>query len=262
MKFMQSWRVRKPETDNESVYISEKFGVRTLHIGSDTVQSAMRIARPNDLEVVYTRSMMAFLLFNPRPRNILMVGLGGGSLAKFVYHYIPEARVTAVEVNPQVVTIARQFFLLPQNDERMNVMVGDGVEYVARKGLSAEVLVVDGYDAESQVEALTTLPFYRDCARVLGDDGILVVNLWGGDRNYNACVNRIATAFDGRVLCLPAGKPGNIAAFAFKRGQGDPGWEELGKRAKALTPHFGLTFGRFVEELKVLNPHDGERLKI
>lgn len=259
---MQSWRVRKPATDNESVYISEKFGVRALHIGSDTVQSAMRIARPNDLEVVYTRSMMAFLLFKPEPREVLMIGLGGGSLAKFVYHRIPEASVTAVEVNPQVVSIARQYFLLPPDDERLRVLVGDGVEYVARRGLRADVLVVDGYDAEAQVEALATLPFYRDCARVLGEEGILVVNLWGGDRNFSACVERLRTAFDGRVLCLPAGKPGNIAAFAFKRGQGEPRWEELNRRAKALAPRFGLTFGRFVEEFRALNAHDGEVLKI
>jgi spermidine synthase len=262
MKFLQNWRVRKPETDNESVYISEKFGVRTLHIGSDTVQSAMRIARPNDLEVVYTRSMMAFLLFNAEPREVLMIGLGGGSLAKFVYHHLPRARTTAVEVNLQVVAIARQFFLLPPNDARLNVMVGDGVEYVARKNLAADVLIVDGYDAESQVEALTTLPFYRDCAQALGDNGILVVNLWGGDRSFNACVERIGMAFEGRVLCMPAGKPGNIAAFAFKRGQGEPRWEELRSRAQALKPLFGLAFGRFVEELAVLNPHDDERLLI
>ena len=262
MKFPQSWRVRKPQTDNESVYISEKFGVRTLHIGSDTVQSAMRIARPFDLEVVYTRSMMAFLLFNPQPRNVHMIGLGGGSLAKFVYHHFPEARVTAVEVNPQVVAIAQQYFLLPPNDQRLNVMVGDGVEYVAREGLQADVLVVDGYDSESQVAALATLPFYRDCARVLDEKGILVVNLWGGDRDFNACVERIGRAFDGRVLCLPAGKPGNIAAFAFKSDQGNPGWPALNRRAQDLERHCGLTFGRFVEELKVLNAHDGERLFI
>jgi spermidine synthase len=262
MKFPRSWRVRKPETDSESAYISEKFGVRTLHIGSDTVQSAMRIARPNDLEVVYTRSMMAFLLFNSQPREVLMIGLGGGSLAKFVYHQLPAARVSAVEVNPQVVEIARRYFMLPENDGRLNVMVGDGVEYVARKGLAADVLVVDGYDAESQVEALATLPFYRDCARILGDDGILVVNLWGGDRNFNACVERIKAAFSDRVLCLPAGKPGNIAAFAFKRAQGNPAWQDLRSRAQVLAARHGLTFGRFVEEFRVLNPHDEERLLI
>jgi spermidine synthase len=262
MKFLQSWRVRKPETDNESVYISEKFGVRTLHIGSGTVQSAMRIVRPYDLEVVYTRSMMAFLLFNPQPRDVLMIGLGGGSLAKFVYHHLPEAHVTAVEVNPQVVAIARQYFMLPPNDPRLNVMVGDGVEFVGRDRLKTDVLIVDGYDAESQVEALATLPFYRDCARALGDAGILVVNLWGGDRGFNACVERIGAAFDGRVLCLPAGKPGNIAAFAFKRGLDNPRWDDLCRRARTLETAYGLTFGRFVEELKVLNGHDDERLFI
>src|SRR3954471_7487471 len=107
MKIHQSWRIRKPEEDNESVYISEKFGVRTLHIGSDTVQSSMRIAQPIDLEVAYTRSMMAFLLFNPAPVSVLMVGLGGGSLAKFIYHRLPGTRIVAIEVNPRVVDIAR-----------------------------------------------------------------------------------------------------------------------------------------------------------
>ena len=116
MKFLQNWRVRKPSDDNESVYISEKFGVRTLHIGSDTVQSSMRLSKPNDLEVSYTRSMMGFLLFNPQPRSVLMIGLGGGSIAKFIYHRFPEARAVAVEVNQQVVDVARQYFFVPPNE--------------------------------------------------------------------------------------------------------------------------------------------------
>jgi hypothetical protein len=69
MNLPGSWRMRKPSEDAETVYISEKFGVRSLHIGSDTVQSAMRIAAPNDLELSYTRSMMAFLLFNDKPNR-------------------------------------------------------------------------------------------------------------------------------------------------------------------------------------------------
>ena len=108
MKFLAKWRLRKPADDTETVYVSEKYGVRSLHIGSDTVQSAMRIAKPNDLELSYTRSMMAFLLFSDRPTRILMVGLGGGSLAKFVYHRLPWVTTEVVEVNPRVVAIARE----------------------------------------------------------------------------------------------------------------------------------------------------------
>ena len=63
---------------------------------------------------------------------------------------------------------------------------------------------------------------------------MLVVNLWGGDRNFTTCVNRLSDAFDGFVACLPAGKPGNIAAFAFKRDPGQPTWQELEARAETL----------------------------
>ena len=260
MKFLQSWRVRKPADDNESVYISEKFGVRTLHIGSDTVQSSMRIAKPNDLEVAYTRSMMAFLLFNPEPASVLMVGLGGGSLTKFIYHQVPAAHIVAVEVNQQVVDIARQYFFLPPDDERLSTIVTDGAAYLHDNQVVADVIVVDGYDAEAQVEALATPAFYRDCARALGPSGILVVNLWGGDRNFTTCVNRMSKAFDGLVACLPAGKPGNIAAFAFKCSPGRPTWRELRARAARLENLHGLEFTRFAEELALMNPHDEERL--
>src|SRR5688572_31951776 len=109
MNFFARWRLRKIATD-DAVYVTEKFGVRSLHIGSDTIQSAMRLARPNDLELSYTRSMMAFLLFVPAPREVLMIGLGGGSLAKFVYHRLPATRTRAVEVNVRVAAIARQSF--------------------------------------------------------------------------------------------------------------------------------------------------------
>jgi spermidine synthase len=131
--------------------------------------------------VAYTRSMMAFLLFNPEPANVLMVGLGGGSLAKFIYHHLPKTRVQAIEVNPRVVDIARQYFFLPPDDDRLSVIVTDGAAYLHDNQCAAEVVVVDGYDAESQVEALCTPQFYRDCARALTADGVLVVNLWGHD---------------------------------------------------------------------------------
>jgi len=262
MKFLRSWRIRKPEEDNESVYISEKFGVRTLHIGSDTVQSSMRIAQPNELEISYTRSMMAFLLFNADPREVLMVGLGGGALAQYVYHRLPRARTTVVEIMPQVVAVARQFFQVPLDDARLKVVIGDGAEFVGRDGLKPDVILVDGYDAESQVEALSTPAFYRDCARALGPAGMLVVNLWGGDRDYVNCVERIAVAFDRLLVRLPAGKPGNVVAIAFKRSPGQPSWQDLRRRARELEDKFGLEFTRFVQELATLNAHDQERLLV
>jgi spermidine synthase len=158
------------------------------------------------------------------------------------------------------VGIARQFFCLPPEGERLELVIGDGAEYMQGQQRRADVIMVDGYDAESQVAELSTAEFYRDCARVLGTTGMLVVNLWGGDREFSNCIERMAQAFDGLVACLPAGRPGNIVALAFRRSPGQPSWSELMRRARELENKYGLEFPQFVQGLAAMNPHDAERL--
>lgn len=260
MKFLPKWRLRKPSEDAKTVYVSEKFGVRSLHIGSDTVQSAMRLARPNDLELSYTRSMMACLLFQADPRNVLMVGLGGGSVAKYVYHQLPGAKLRVLELDPQVVAIARQCFLVPPDDARFQVIIGDGAEYMARDDVRADVIMVDGYDAESHVEALATREFYADCRARLTAGGMLVVNLWGGDREFNDVLKRIEDAFPDGTLCLPARKLGNVIAFGFRDPPGPLLWEVLRARAVELEARYGMEFPQFVAGLHAMNRHDEDRL--
>lgn len=262
MKFLARWRMRKPADNAEAVYVSEKFGVRSLHIGSDTIQSAMRIARPHDLELAYTRSMMAFLLFSERPTRVLMVGLGGGSLAKFIYHRLPWVTTEVIEINPRVIAIARQCFHVPENDARFTIIVGNGAEHVARDGRGADVIAVDGYDAESQVEELSDKAFYEACRARLNAGGILVVNLWGSDRNFDDTLLRIEAAFPAGTLCLPAEKPGNIIVLAFRHSPGSLRWDALARRALELERLYGLEFPRFVASLRRMNDHDEERLFI
>src|SRR5687768_2547687 len=103
---------RKPG-DHTEVQLSEQHGVRSLHLGSSMIQSAMRLNAPDELEIVYIQCMMAFTLFHPQPETLLLIGLGGGSLAKFVHQRLPCMRTTAIEINPQVITAARRHFFLP-----------------------------------------------------------------------------------------------------------------------------------------------------
>jgi spermidine synthase len=261
MNFFARWRLRKIATD-DAVYVTEKFGVRSLHIGSDTIQSSMRIARPNDLELAYTRSMMAFLLFRERPARVLMIGLGGGSLAKFVYHRMPGTATEVVEISPQVVAIARRLFEVPAADDRLTIRVCDGAEFVAREGPAFGVILVDGYDGESQVAELSSPDFYRDCGRRLEQEGVLVVNLWGSDRRFNEYLQRIEAAYPAGTLCLPAEKPGNVIVLAFRDRPANPRWDELERRAGGLTARYGLEFGKFVHGLRKMNRSDAETLHI
>ena len=110
--------------------IREEAGVRTLHFGSEWIQGAMRIARPWNLELEYTREMMASLLLRDAPRKVLLIGLGAASLTKFLYRQYPLAHLTVVEIEPAVVAAARQFFKLPEDPKRINLVIGDGAEFM------------------------------------------------------------------------------------------------------------------------------------
>ncbi len=254
------WRWPKSLADAGSVYVTEKFGVRSLHVGSETIQSSMRLARPNDLELAYTRSMMGFLLFNPAPKRVLMVGLGGGSLAKFVYHRLPQTVAEALEINPDVVAIARRYFQVPAGDDRLTVRVCDAAEFIEREGPGYDAILVDGYDDDTPPETLSSRKFYLSCRRRLDPGGVMVVNLWGSDRRFDEYVERVESAFPAGTLCLPAEKPGNVVMFAFRDPAGDLRWDGLEARAAGLEVSYGLEFGKFVRGLRKMNRSDGENL--
>jgi spermidine synthase len=255
-------RIHKAVAAGDVVDVSERDGVRSMHLGSQTVQSSMRISAPNELELAYTRGMMGFLLFNPDPVRFLMVGLGGGSLAKFVYHRMPASRITAVELNSQVAAAARAYFQLPPEDERFEVVIAEGGQYVADHPDSADVLMVDGFDGVSLADSLVTQRYYDDSSAALSERGILAVNLWGSDKNFDVYLQRIETSFNGLTLCLPTEKHGNIVVFGFKRSLGNPRWDDLRQRARELEQVYGLEFLKFVEGLRSLNVHTEKRLLI
>jgi spermidine synthase len=239
--------------DFDPVEISEKKGIRYLHLGGPAVQSAMRIKDPYALELEYTRAMMAFLLFKPVPREIALIGLGGGSVAKFIHRNLPQSRLTVLEINPDVVSAAHSYFLLPEDDDRLEVVTGDGAAYVRAQDEGVDVLLVDGYDANRIVEALASPDFYGACLKALAPGGVAVFNLWGADRFFDVYFDRVARAFDDHTLMLPAEKKGNIQLFAFKPPLPHVGFGRLQEAAQRLEVSLGLEFQAFVERMRSSN---------
>jgi spermidine synthase len=256
---------RRDATREHSVDISEEAGVRYLHFGSDWVQGAMRIARPWSLELAYTREMMAGLLLRDIahwPRSALLVGLGAGSLAKFIYRNLPECRSTVVEINPQVEFIARQYFRLPDDPPRLAVVIGDGADYMLAGDRHFDYILVDGFDADARAGALDTPPFYQACRARLSDQGLLCVNLLGRNKGFAGSVERIQAAFDDRTAVFPSCDSGNTIAFATA---GDPveiTLEALRENALRLKKDSGLDLLPTVSRLQLAHPLPGGVLRI
>lgn len=207
---------RKPKY--APVTLSEFDGVRYLHFGTEWVQGAMRIRKPNWPELEYAQQMMAWMLWLEQPRRIAQLGLGTGALTKFCYATFAQASVTAVELNPSVIAICASMFKLPPNDARLDVREQDALAWVddpAHAG-TLDVLQVDLYDATARGPVLDTPEFYQACERCLDDDGIMTVNLFGDHPSYARNLKAIKFAF-AQVICLPQVHDGNVVAIAFKR---------------------------------------------
>lgn len=234
-----------------SIAVSDARGVRTLHVGGAAIQSSMRLEDPYALALDYTRCIMAFLLFHPEPRAALMIGLGGGSLAKFFYRYLKQTSVRVVELDARVVAAAREHFALPLDGERFKVEIGDGAEALTPE--CCDVLVVDAFEDELHAPRLASGEFYGGAFLALNEPGALVVNFMDDDPKLEAALERLERAFGGAVVCMPALYDPNILAFAFKGLSRTIEWAALRRRAEELESRLGLPFTRYVQRLRALN---------
>src|SRR6266852_3074687 len=165
------------------IAVSDARGVRTLHVGGEAIQSAMRIDDPHALALDYTRCMMTFLLVHAEPREALMIGLGGGSLAKFFHRRMRSTRVRVVELDARVVAAARTHFALPPDDERLEVEVGDGAEALTPE--CCDLLVVDAFEDELHVPKLASSEFYDAAFLAVREPGVVVINYMDDDPKFD-----------------------------------------------------------------------------
>ena len=188
---------------------------KALHFTIADTQSHMLVDRPDALSLEYTRRMMGFLLFNKQPLTIGMVGLGGGSLAKFCHRYLPTSRILVAEINPHVIAL-RDEFSVPPDGQRFTVRCSDGAQWVRDLDTPLNVLLVDGFDYEGQPEALCSQVFYDDCFASLAPDGLLVSNQYRDHPHFGAHLTRLERSFDNEVLQVGGGDEANCIAIACK----------------------------------------------
>lgn len=200
-------------------YVFKDDTSRSMHFSLHEIQSRMRLQDPQALDLRYTRTMMGFLLFHPCPQRIAMMGLGGGSLAKFCHHHLPAAHMDVVEINPHVIAL-REEFGVPVDGPRFRVIEADGARFIREAAQHYDVLLLDAFDDQGLPGQLASARFYRDCADALQPGGVLVANLPASLHHLSVCLKRIRMAFGGAVLVVGDDDLENVVVFAFKLGVG------------------------------------------
>lgn len=246
---LMSTRTTPSEFDEPT--LSESDGIRYLHFGTEWIQGAMNIKEPQTLVLEYTAQMMAWLLFlePPKEEAIGMLGLGAGSLARFCLKRT-RSPLVAVEWNPQVVSVGHMFFRLP-GPGRLDIELEDAGRWVAdpMNAGRCPVLMVDLYDADARGPVRDSVKFYRDCRRVLGDVGVVAVNLFGRHESFSRNIDNMSKAFDDRVLLLPEIDAGNQIVLGFSGSPLAITPAELLARAEVVESKYGLPARRWARAI-------------
>jgi spermidine synthase len=234
------------------VTFSEEGGVRYLHFGTEWVQGAMRLRKPDHIELEYAQQMMAWLLFLETPQRIVQLGLGAAALTKFAYRFLKRAKVEAVELNPAVVVAARTMFELPHDDARLTVHETDAWDFVNDRANHGTIgaLQIDVYDATARGPVLDSVAFYRAVRACLADAGVVTVNLFGDHPSFVRNMKRLNEAFDGRVFALPEVHDGNRVAIAFSGPALEVPFATLQARAKVIEAELGLPARKWIKGLQ------------
>lgn len=237
--------------------LSEADGVRYLHLGTPWVQGAMRIREPKVLELEYIRRMMVWMLMRPPAEltrgRAVQLGLGAAAITRYC-HGVLKMKTTAVELNPTVIEACRLWFRLPKDSRNFEMIEGDAGLFVANADHAgmASVLCVDVYDHEAAAPVLDSQAFYRHCFRVLDDDGVMTVNLFGRDASFARSAGRIAAAFGAsQVRMIQPTREGNTIVLAWK-GADMPERDALAARAENIETRFGLAARKWLKMIRML----------
>jgi spermidine synthase len=256
--------VHQSHDDEGIIEIVDQNGVRALHFGSDSRQSTMLLSDPNRLYSLYARAMMAGLLFHDTPKDVLMIGLGGGTIAKFLLHQFPDCRLKIIEFRSSVLKVARSHFGLPF-DSRMKIKIGCGAQHVRQKSKEHselhDLIMIDAYDHAGMAPEVSSETFFDNCRTLLTKNGLLIINLWGTDKDmFQQVTWNMGRVFDRRMLFLPVRTRGNVIGFAFGEDFAKPSLKVLIEKARLLEQQYQIEFPTYLLDFKRHNPNVFNRI--
>lgn len=235
------------------IEVVESHGVRSLHFGSAARQSAMALANPDHIELPYLRAMLVGLIMVPAPARILILGLGGGSLPRFLLQQYPETVIEVVELRAALVDVARDYFGLP-DCAGLIIRIADGGEYLQQRLTEGngryDLILVDVFDDQGLAPMVMRHDFFTALASLVNIGGVVGVNLWSGHaESFRAVMRLLKLYFPNGAYSLPVMGRGNVVGLGLEATLCTPRLKVCLGRAQTLERRTGIEFSRLVQRL-------------
>jgi predicted membrane-bound spermidine synthase len=191
-------RIAHVETEYNDIFITKRQQnqlVMSFQVkGWDYTESITNLADPDDLPLRYAQTMTVATIYPETPKNILMLGLGGGSISTYLGRFLPEAAVTTVEIDPGVITAAKTYFGLRET-ERMRYRAADGRVFLNRNRELYDLILLDAYRGGYVPFHLLTREFYTLAKERLAPGGAAAFNVHDGSKLYASTVKTLGEVF-------------------------------------------------------------------
>lgn len=201
---------QKPSTFSNIIVTEDEQGLRTMRFEvGGARQTVAKIDDPDHLELAYSRSMPAAMTLVAEPKRALIVGLGGGTIPRFLRKHFPQLAIDVVEIDPDVVTVAKKFFGV-QEDDKLHLFVDDGRQFISRARNKYDIIFLDAFSADSIPYHLATREFLAEVKLALTERGIVAANVWssGSNRLYSSMIRTYESSFPA-VYLIDVANSGN-----------------------------------------------------
>lgn len=239
--------VYRARSDAGVVEVVDTGESRALHFGTSARQSGMWLDAPDRLQLPYTRALVSALyLCAEAPSRILLLGLGGGSLAKYLLQRYPACEIDAVDYSAEIIDVAQKYFAL-RRSPRLHIFCQDAAGFVrAGQGFRYDAILVDLFDAAGAAACTTQQWFLEACRAQLTARGVLALNLWRGRRTgFGATLGALRRVFGRRPLQLRVKHRANSIALISN----DPDALRRFRRRTLLSSAPGPEFEEYAEQL-------------
>ncbi|MDP6635999.1 MAG: fused MFS/spermidine synthase [Phycisphaerae bacterium] len=206
----------KSKYNSSIMVVEDAKGVRKLIFdNNDVQQSAVKLSNPDRLQLRYTRVMPVALAVVEKPKRILVVGLGGGSIPNFLHKRYPDTHIDVVDIDPMVVEVAKKYFGF-REDKTLRVHVADGRAFIENCKKPYDIIFLDAYGAEDIPYALATREFLQAVRKAVTAKGVVVTNLMDAvsNRLYDSMVRTYIDVFD-EVHVVDVRNSGNVILLAL-----------------------------------------------
>ena len=227
--------------------------LRTLYFGSEKKQSAMYLQHSDILVLNYTQAMMSSLIFNSAPNNALMVGLGGGSMIKFLLKHSPSTKIDAVEIRQRVIQLSHAYFKVPEQKPALKLHHTDAMNFLKEKPIPKpyDLISLDAFDSMGPASIMHMDSFLQHCKASLSNNGILCINLWNRQEDhFQKKMRSLNKIFNNACLALESDKiAGNALIFAFNNPDMIKNLDQYKNAAANLKAKTGIDFDNFLKIL-------------